>query len=39
LGTLGLGLRMLNLIEFQIELIRMSIQSPRELGPPIGQYP
>ncbi len=39
LRTLGLGLGMFNLIEFQIELIGMLIQSSGELCPPTGQDP
>lgn len=39
LRTLGLRLRMLNLIEFKIELIGMFIQRTRELCSPVRQYP
>lgn len=37
LWILGLGLRMLNVIELEIELMEMFIQSSTELGSPIRQ--
>ena len=39
LWALRLGLRMLDLIELQIELIGMFIRSPTELGPAVCSYP